>query len=65
MLLFNDFNIGKKRIKYVEKWIEISKEIGFEFVEKIELGIQTRTGNGFKKDGANIKRSEGIYIFKK
>ena len=61
----NDFNIGKKRIKYVEKWIEISKEIGFEFVEKIELGIQTRTGNGFKKDGANIKRSEGIYIFKK
>ena len=61
----NDFNLGKDKVEYVDKWLEISKEIGFEFVEKIEFGLQTRTGNGFKEGDVQKKRSEGIYIFKK
>lgn len=60
-----DFNIGNKRIEYVDKWIEISKEVGFEFIEQIAMKLQTRRGNGHKENGQDKVKKEGIFIFKK
>lgn len=57
-----DFNFGNKRVEYVDKWIEISKEIGFEYVEKISMKVETRKGNGH--DNSTDKK-EGIFVFRK
>jgi len=58
-----DFKYGKDEIKYVDKWISISKELGFEYIEQIHMKLQTRRGNGHADNGLNKK--EGIFIFKK
>lgn len=55
-----DFNFGKQQVNYVDKWIEISKEIGFEYIEQIHMKLQTRRGVGH--DG---EKKEGIFVFKK
>ena len=60
-----DFNIGNKRIEYVDKWIEISEEVGFEFIEQITMKLQTRRGNGHKENGQDKVKKEGIFVFKK
>ena len=58
-----DFNLGSKRVEYVDKWIELSKEVGFEFVKTIDMKIQTRRGVGHGENGHNKK--EGIFVFYK
>lgn len=61
-----DFNIGKQRVEYVDKWIEISQECGFEYIETISLKLTTRKGAGHKTEDGKIKeKKEGIYVFKK
>lgn len=60
-----DFNLGSKRIEYVDKWIELSKEIGFEYIEQIHMKLQTRRGTGHKDEGKDIKKQEGIFVFRK
>lgn len=55
-----DFNFGNQRVEYVDKWIKISKQIGFEYVETISMKVETRKGNGHSGD-----KKEGIFIFKK
>lgn len=56
-----DFKVGKTDIKYVDKWIEISKKCGFEFVENIPMKLSVRKGIGHEKD----EKKEGIFVFKK
>ena len=58
-----DFKVGQKNIKYVDRWIQISKDIGFEFIEEIPMKLQLRRGDG--NTGEEEKKSEGIYVFKK
>ena len=60
-----DFNIGSNRVEFVDKWIELCEEIGFEYVERIDMKLTTRRGNGHNIDGVDKKKEEGIYIFKK
>lgn len=61
-----DFNIGKERIEYVDKWIEISQEVGFEYIEQINMKLSTRKGNGHKDNNGKDKiKKEGIFVFKK
>lgn len=62
-----DFNMGSKRISFVDTWLDICKEVGFEFVERIDMKLQTRKGVGHKDEetGADKKKEEGIYVFKK
>jgi hypothetical protein len=62
-----DFNIGSSRVEFVDKWIDISKEIGFEYIEKIDMKLTTRRGAGHKDEstGADKNKEEGIYVFKK
>lgn len=57
-----DFNNGKNRVEYVDKWIELSVKCGFKYVEQIDLKLTTRSGEGH--DFANEKK-EGIFVFQK
>lgn len=55
-----DFNYGGKPVKYVDRWIELSEELGFTFVEQVPMKLTTRVGSGH--DGV---KKEGIFVFKK
>ena len=55
-----DFNIGKNRVEYVDRWLKISEEVGFEYVETINMKLTTRKGVGNNKP-----KQEGIFVFKK
>lgn len=55
-----DFNLGNKRVEYVNKWIEISEQIGFKYVETVSMKVETRKGYGHNGD-----KQEGIFVFKK
>lgn len=61
----SDFNLGNKRIEFVDKWIELCKKTGFEYVERIDMKLTTRKGVGHSENGIDKKKEEGIYIFKK
>lgn len=59
-----DFKVGNMTVEFVDKWIELSKKIGFEYVENISMSLQTRRGIGH--DTSNLKtKQEGIFVFKK
>lgn len=62
----SDFNMGKTRVEYVDRWIEISKEVGFEYIEKISMKVETRRGAGHKdENNKNKEKQEGIFVFRK
>lgn len=56
-----DFKVGKNEVKYVDKWIEISKEIGFDYIENIPMKLTVRKGSGHD----DKEKKEGIFIFLK
>lgn len=61
-----DFKIGNNEVKYVDEWIKISEEIGFQYIEQIHMKLQTRRGVGHKDNKGNDKiKKEGIFILKK
>lgn len=60
-----DFNIGKERVEFVDKWIEMSIEEGFTMDRVITMKLQTRRGVGHKEGGVDKDKKEGIYVFKK
>jgi hypothetical protein len=55
-----DFNFGGKPVKYVDRWIELSEELGFKYVDQIPMKLTTRKGHGH--DG---EKKEGIFVFQK
>ena len=59
-----DFKIGSDQIWFVDRWIEISRSVGFDFIKKISMKLQTRRGNGHSKLNKRTKQ-EGIFLFKK
>ena len=59
-----DYKDGKDLVGLVDKWIEISKEEGFEFIEQIYMKLQSRRGEGHRKENGTHKK-EGIFVFKK
>lgn len=60
-----DFNIGNERIEFVDRWIKLSEELGFEYVEQIHMKLATRRGVGHKEDGKDKDKNEGIFVFRK
>lgn len=62
-----DFNLGNKRIEYVNRWIDISRQVGFKFEKKFEMKVTTRRGYGHNdtETGKSIPKKEGIFLFKK
>ena len=58
-----DFSVGKNDVAYVDKWVELSKEAGFDYVEEIPMSLQSRRGYGHADN--SVKKVEGIFVFKK
>jgi hypothetical protein len=59
-----DFKVGTTYVEYVDRWVELSKEVGFEYIENISMSLQSRRGVGNAEDNKKSKK-EGIFIFKK
>ena len=59
-----DYKVGKEPTKIVDTWIQLSKKLGFEYQETVDMLLNVRPGVGNNKL-QNSYKSEGIYIFKK
>jgi hypothetical protein len=59
-----DYKTGKDQFQIVDRWIEMSKKLGFEYQETIQMMLNVRPGVGNGKLENGYKH-EGIYIFRK
>ena len=59
-----DYRNGKASYAIVQPWIDLSEQLGFHYVDRIDMLLTTRPGVGNDKANRPTK-SEGIYIFKK
>ena len=59
-----DYRVGKVQTQIVDTWLELSKKLGFEHLETVDMLLNVRPGVGNNKL-TNGYKSEGIYIFKK
>jgi hypothetical protein len=59
-----DYRNGKAAYEIVQPWIDLSEQLGFRYVDRIDMLLTTRPGVGNDKANRPTK-SEGIYIFKK
>jgi hypothetical protein len=59
-----DYKVGKEQTKIVDTWLELSKKLGFDYVETVDMLLNVRPGVGNNKL-QNGYKSEGVYIFKK
>ena len=60
-----DFKINNELVQFVDKWIEISKECGFEFVKVIPVKLGKSRPNNISNKQCYVPKIEGIYLFKK
>ena len=59
-----DYKSGSEQFQIVDRWIDMSKKIGFDYVETVAMMLNVRPGQGNGKL-QNGYKSEGIYIFKR
>ena len=59
-----DYKNGKEQFEIVDRWKELSKQVGFEYQETVNMLLTTRPGVGNNRAEQSTK-SEGIYIFTK
>ena len=59
-----DYKQGKESFSIVDRWMNISEQVGFKSVETINMLLTTRPGVGNNRS-KNATKSEGIYLFKK
>ena len=59
-----DYKQGKETFSIVDRWMDISKKIGFDYVETVDMLLTTRPGVGNNRT-ENAQKTEGIYLFKK
>jgi hypothetical protein len=59
-----DYKYGKEQFAIVDQWKELSKQVGFEYHETVDMILNVRPGVGNNKLEKAYK-SEGIYIFQK
>lgn len=59
-----DYKVGKEQFKIVDRWIEMSKKIGFEHTETIQMMLNTRPGVGNGKMD-KVQKFEGVYVFQR
>jgi hypothetical protein len=59
-----DYKSGKDQFQIVDRWLELSKKMGFEYQTTLQMMLNVRpgVGNGKKENGYKY---EGIYVFKK
>lgn len=56
-----DFKVGGKDIAFVDEWVRISEEEGFELINTISMKLTVRKGVGHNKSD----KKEGIFVFAK
>ena len=61
----NDFKIGNNEVKFVEKWIELSKFHGFTLEKVIPMKLGKQRPNSNSEFNSFISKEESIYLFKK
>ena len=59
-----DYKIAKEEFKILDRWIELSKKMGFEYQETVQMMLNTRPGVGNGKMN-KVQKFEGVYIFKR
>jgi hypothetical protein len=59
-----DYKSGSEQFQIVDRWIDMSKKLGFDYVETVAMMLNVRPGQGNGKL-QNGYKSEGIYIFKR
>ena len=59
-----DYKIAKEEFKILDRWIELSKKMGFEYQETVQMMLNTRPGVGNGKMD-RVQKFEGVYIFKR
>ena len=59
-----DYKNGKEQFEIVDRWKKISKQVGFEYQETVNMLLTTRPGVGNNR-AEQATKSEGIYIFTK
>lgn len=59
-----DYKVGKEQFKIVDPWIEMSKKIGFEYVETVQMMLNVRPGVGNGKM-EKAQKFEGVYVFRR
>lgn len=60
-----DFKVGNKQFNFVDKWVEISEEIGFKLHENIDMKINLRSNAGYREQWKDKEKKEGIFVFYK
>ena len=59
-----DYKNGKEQFAIVDRWKELSEQVGFKYQQQLDMILNVRPGVGNNKLEKAYK-SEGIYIFKK
>jgi hypothetical protein len=59
-----DYKIAKEEFKILDRWIELSKKMNFEYQETVQMMLNTRPGVGNGKMD-RVQKFEGVYIFKR
>lgn len=59
-----DYKVAKEHFKIVDRWLELSKSLNFEFIETVKMMLNVRPGVGNNKL-ANGYKFEGVYIFRR
>ena len=59
-----DYKIAKEEFKILDRWIELSKKMNFEYQATVQMMLNTRPGVGNGKMD-KIQKFEGVYIFKR
>lgn len=60
-----DFKVGNKQIKFVDEWIRLSQENGFELIKEIPVKMGKSRPNSNSERHLYIPKEECIYLFKK
>lgn len=60
-----DFKVGNEQVKFVDEWINLSKENGFEFIKEIPVKMGKSRPNSNSISGVYVPKDECIYLFKK
>lgn len=60
-----DFKVNNEQVKFVDDWIEISKQEGFELIREIPTKLGRARSNTNTIAKSYIPKDEAIYLFKK
>lgn len=60
-----DFRVGNEQVKFVNDWLEISRQVGFTLEKEIPNKMGKSRPNNLTISGAYIPKDEAIYLFKK